>query len=60
MALTRYELQEAITSTLEEIEVVKQQIAQAADSREKRRLIRKKRELQYLQLWHLDQLKGME
>lgn len=58
--MTRDELQEAIARTLAEIEEVKQQIAQAADPREKRRLNRRKRELQYLQLWHIDQLKGME
>lgn len=58
--MTREELQEAITRTKAEIEEVKQQIAQAADPREKRRLIRRKRELQYLQLWHIDQLKAME
>lgn len=58
--MTCNELQAAITRTLAEIEEVKQQIAQAADPQEERRLIRKKRELQYLQLWHLDQLKNFE
>lgn len=60
MAMTREELQEAINRTLSEINQVMQQFAQAEDPREKRRLIRRKRELQYLQLWHMDQLKGME
>ncbi|TEB13336.1 hypothetical protein [Pelotomaculum propionicicum] len=60
MTLAREELQEAITRTLEEIVKLKQQIAQAADPKEKRRLKRKKKELQYLQLWHIDQLKSLE
>ena len=59
-AMTRDELQDAISCTLEEIEMVKKEIAQANDTRDKRRLIRRKRELQYLQLWHLDQLKNLE
>ncbi|HOV79343.1 MAG TPA: hypothetical protein PK728_04495 [Bacillota bacterium] len=58
--MTRQELQAAITRTLEEIEQVKRQIETAADEREKRRLVRRKRELQYLQLWHIDQLERLE
>lgn len=58
--MTTEELQSAITRTLAEIVRIKQQIAETADPREKRRLIRKKRELQYLQLWHLGLLEEME
>lgn len=42
MSIIREELQEAITRTLEEIVQLKEQIAQAADSREKRKLSRGK------------------
>jgi len=58
--MNREELQDAIENTKVQIYEIKQQIAQTADPREKRRLTRRKRELQYLQLWHLDQMKGME
>ncbi len=54
--LTREQLQDAIESTLQEIVAIKQQIKQTPDPRESRKLTRKLRELQYLQLWHVDQL----
>ena len=57
--MTREELQTAITVTLAEITEIKQQIALASDPREKRRLIRRKRELQYLQLWHMSLLQRL-
>lgn len=53
--VTREELQEAYTRTLAEIVRIKEQIEASADPREKRRLLLRKRELQYLQLWHMDQ-----
>jgi hypothetical protein len=56
--MNREELQAAISHTISEIEEVKKEIAKATSLLEKRRLTRKK--LQYLQLWHLDQLKGMD
>jgi tmRNA-binding protein len=58
--MTCEELQEAINRTKAEIEEVKQQIAQAADPREKRRLILRKRELQYMQMWHIEQLNNFD
>lgn len=58
--MTLEELQAAITRTKAEIHQVKQQITQAANPREKRRLQRKKKELQYLQLWHVSLLNGMK
>jgi hypothetical protein len=58
--MTCEELQEAISRTIAEIEEVKLHIQTIPNTKEKRRLIRRKREMQYLQLWHLNQLKGME
>jgi len=54
--MTRDDLQEAMLRTMKEIETVKEQIKAATDPREERRLTRKKKELQYLQLWHHDLL----
>jgi hypothetical protein len=54
--MTRQELMEAIDRTMYEIGEIKRQIEAATDPREKRRLTRKKRELQYLQLWRYDLL----
>ncbi len=56
--LTREELQAAIDHTKEQIYQIKQLIIVTTDHREKRRLKRRLKELQYLQLWHIDQLKG--
>lgn len=53
------ELQQAKTHTLQEIIRIKQQIAATVDSKEKRRLIRRKRELQFLQMWQMNQLKNI-
>lgn len=58
--LSREELQEAITVTLAKIEKIKQQINNETDPKGIRKLIRMKRELQYLQLWHVDHLKQFE
>lgn len=58
--MTRDELLEAIERTMHEIGKVKQQINEVADPREKRRLTHKKKELQYLQLWHHDLLERHE
>ncbi len=53
--MNHLELQEAIEKTLEGIQALKQQIEKASDPREEKRLKRKLKELQYLQLWHIEQ-----
>lgn len=50
------ELKAAITATLAEIEQVKDRLEKTADTKEARQLLQRKKELQYLQLWHLEQL----
>jgi len=50
------DLQAAIERTKAQIYQVKQQIEGATDPQEKQRLKRCLKELQHLQLWHLDQL----
>lgn len=57
--MTREQLQEAIESTKLEIVDLKQQIRQTTDPRQARKLTIKLRELQYLQLWHIDQLQHL-
>jgi len=54
--MTHDELEKAIKHTKEEIYRMKQQIEENNDTKEKRRLQRGLKELQYLQLWQLDQL----
>jgi len=54
--MTSSELQEAIDQTKVQIYALKQQIEQTPDPQEKRQLKRRLKEMQYLQLWHLDQL----
>lgn len=54
--LTREQLNKDIEATMHEIGRIKEQIRQTTDPREKRRLTRQKRELQYLQLWRHDLL----
>lgn len=56
MTITRQYIQNAIIRTRRQIVQIKKQIEKTSDPREIRRLIRRKRELQYLQLWHMDQL----
>jgi len=53
--VTLEELQSAIILTKQNIEVLKQQIEEI---KAKRSLSRQLKELQYLQLWHLDQLEA--
>lgn len=60
MTLTRKQLEQAILQTMADIEKVKQQIAKAVEPKEKQRLLREKKELQYLQLWHLSQFENMD
>lgn len=50
------ELQVAIDQTKAQIYQLKQKIEEAPDPQEKSRLKRRLKELQYLQLWHLDKL----
>jgi hypothetical protein len=52
--MNRRELEQAMERTLNEIEDVKRRIATTTDPQERQQLIRKKKELQYLQLWHMD------
>lgn len=59
--MNKHEIQEAITATLDEIMKVKEQIAQAEEgSKEQRRLRLQLKELQYLQLWHIEQYGNLE
>lgn len=48
------DLPTAILRTKEEIEQLKLQLKQVTDPQEQRRLKRRIKELQYLQLWQLD------
>jgi uncharacterized protein YpiB (UPF0302 family) len=57
--MTLEELQSAIVLTKQQIDELKQQIEEAVDFKAKRRLSRQLKELQYLQLWHLDQLDAL-
>lgn len=50
------ELRTAIDQTKRQIYGLKQQIDETSDLQEKCQLQRRLKELQYLQLWHLDQL----
>jgi len=52
--MTREELEKAILGTLEEINLTKRKIFLCMDTRVRRKLERKLKELQYLQLWHQD------
>ncbi|MTI80828.1 MAG: hypothetical protein FH758_08090 [Firmicutes bacterium] len=54
--MNEQELREAIDQTKEKIYQIKSQIEFTDDSQERLRLKRKLKELQYKQLWHLDQL----
>lgn len=54
--MTHKELQKAIAMTKEQIYQLKQQIDQTPDPQEKTQLKRRLKELQYLQLWHPNQL----
>lgn len=58
--MTRTELLESIERTMHEIGRIKRLIDETTDPREKRLLIRRKKELQYLQLWHHDLLERYE
>jgi len=50
------DLRDAIEKTKTQIYQLKEQIEETPDPQEKRQLKRRLKELQYLQLWHLDQL----
>lgn len=54
--MTPEELRQAIDQTKAKIYALKKQIQEDPDPRGKRILQRQLKELQYLQLWHLDQL----
>lgn len=51
--VNRIELREAIKDTKQEIEAVKFQLEQSQDNKEIRKLEKRLKELQVLQLWHL-------
>ncbi len=57
--MNRTDLEQAITLTLDKITQVKQQIEETTDPEEKQKLIREKKELQYLQLWNIDQIEAL-
>ena len=59
MSLTRDELEKSVLSTLEEINCIKRKIFLCMDAQERRKLKRKLKELQYLQLWNQDLLDKM-
>jgi len=56
--MNREDLKRAIEDTLEDIDQINNEIKKTADPFEKRKLIRRKREMQYLQLWHIAQLES--
>jgi PHD/YefM family antitoxin component YafN of YafNO toxin-antitoxin module len=54
------DLPTAILLTKEEIEQLKLQLKEITDPQEKRRLRRRIKELQHLQLWQMDKLKNAD
>ncbi len=57
--MDRKELQEAIKGTLLAIEAIKKEVEATTDPARLQELTRRKKELQYLQLWHLEQLEQL-
>ena len=58
--MNREELQEAIFQTMKDITQIKRKLDGAAGVKERRRLRIRKKELQYLQIWCLNQLDQLE
>lgn len=56
MTMTPFKLKAAIERTKKEIYLLKEQVEQTTDPKEKRHLRRWLKELQFLQLWHLGQV----
>jgi hypothetical protein len=54
--MNRNELFEAIEDTKQEIYQVKEQLEQTTDPREEKNLLARLKELQYLQLWHIEHM----
>jgi len=54
--MTEQELREAIDRTKAEIYEIKHQLKSSTDPKKQKHLKSRLMELQYLQLWHLDQL----
>jgi len=52
--MTREEIEKSVRTTLARILCTKRKISRCTDEREKRKLERQLKELQYLQLWHHD------
>jgi hypothetical protein len=55
MGMDADDIQEAINKTMQEIDQVKQELARTTDPNERQKLSRKLKDLQFLQLWNLDQ-----
>jgi len=58
--MNREELEVVIERTLDEIMQIKKEIDETDDLPKRKRLIQRKKELQYLQLWHIDQLESLK
>lgn len=58
--MDKQELRQAIITTLREIHKIEEQLAQATDPQEKRRLRKRLKELRYLQLWNLEKYERSE
>lgn len=56
--MTREELEKAITKTREQIYALNSSLNEVQDSKEKKTIQSRLRELQIRQLWYLDQLKA--
>lgn len=54
------ELQQAMAATLAEIEQINRDIDKATDPKDERALSLRKKELQYLQLRHIEQLENLK
>jgi CBS-domain-containing membrane protein len=57
--MTRSDLEQAILQTLENISRVQEEINRACEQMDTRRLRRKLKELQFLQIWQMEKLERM-
>lgn len=58
--MKQVEIRTAIEITKQEIYEIMQQIEGTHDSKEKHVLEKRLKEIQYLQLWHIDQLQALD
>jgi len=58
--MNRKELEKSILCVKEQIDLIKLQIDQCVDSKDKLWFIRQKKDLQYKQLWQLEMLGNMQ